>query len=165
MSSNHVLLIKILATCPNPVYVRNYYETLVAHYKGDCGVDLIFSSDVDFENGKVTKCNLGIACEFRTYISDYNNEYTSFESEGFKLYARSSISNTPLMLANSVGIVDPQYRGPIIGAFRAFDNYTANQGDKLIQIVAFDGKPIQVKLVDELSSTVRGDNGFGSTNV
>jgi hypothetical protein len=37
----------------------------------------------------------------------------------FYLYPRSSISKTPLMLANHTGIIDSGYRGNLIGAFRA----------------------------------------------
>jgi len=153
---HHILRLKILDDCPHRCDVGDYYCNLSAHYANDCGVDLIFPHDVFFPSGMVTKANLGIAAEMVS---------ADGVSEGFYLYPRSSISNTPLMLANSVGVIDPQYRGPLIGAFRCFgNNYKVEKGHKLLQIVAFDGKPIKVEIVDELSKTDRGCNGFGSTN-
>lgn len=165
----HLLKIKILDDCPNKEYVRNYYQEKVKKisYKKDCGVDIIFPDDVVFMTNKVTKCNLGISCEF---IPDGQTE-----SGPFRLESRSSISNTPLMLANGAGIFDPEYRGPIIGAFRCHVDrdhpstldefkYQAKKGDRLVQVVAPDMKPISVELVDTLTETERGSNGFGSTN-
>lgn len=151
---SHILQIKVADDCPNMDSVVSYYQTKAKSqsYVDDCGVDLVFPDNVDLMPHAVTKCNMGIACQLN--------------HGPFMLVARSSIANTPLMLANGIGIIDPQYRGPIIGAFRSFSDepYTAKQGDRLLQIVAFDGKPIQVQLVDELTTTQRGANGFGSTN-
>ena len=41
--------------------------------------------------------------------------YTSTQ-RGFWLLPRSSISKTPLRMANSIGLIDPDYRGNIIAA-------------------------------------------------
>jgi len=164
----YTLKIKILDSCPNHTFVEHYYKNIVnsISYGNDCGVDLIFPDDFIFLTNKVNKCNMGIACEM---VDDDNNSYP------YQLIGRSSISNTPLMLANNVGIIDPQYRGPITAAFRCFldkDHVTTNdgiylskKGDRLVQIVAFDGKPIKAIVVDELTETKRGNNGYGSTNV
>jgi dUTP pyrophosphatase len=165
----HILKIKILESCPNKDDVRNFYQNKVdkVSYVGDCGVDLIFPSDEILITNTVTKCGMGIACEF---IPDGQSE-----SGAFDLVARSSISATPLILTNSVGIIDPGYRGEIIAAFRCFIDrnhkttvddfkYLVEKGSRLVQIVAPDRKPIKVLLVDELTQTERGSNGFGSTN-
>src|SRR5437868_5389233 len=110
----HILKIKISSTCPNIEFVREFYQNKVKQisYQRDCGVDLIFPSDEIFITNQVTKCGLGIECEF---IPDGESE-----SGAFDLVARSSISNTPLMLTNCVGIFDPGYRGEVIAAFRCF---------------------------------------------
>lgn len=87
----------------------------------------------------------------------------------FKLYPRSSMgSKTPLRLANSVGVVDSGYRGHLMACVDCHgkENYHISQYDRLLQIVAFSGRPIFVKLVEnhnELGMTIRGDGGFGST--
>lgn len=165
----HVLKIMILPDCPNKDYVENYYKKIdVTSYHQDCGIDIIFPNKIVFNVNKVTKCKMGIACEFLPFGNS--------ESGAFDLVARSSITNTPLMLANCVGIIDPGYRGEIIASFRCFMDkdyketindltFTVEKGQRLVQIVAPDRRPIKVVLVDKLSDTQRGANGFGSTNV
>ena len=84
----------------------------------------------------------------------------------YMLFSRSSISKTPLGLANPPGLIDPEYKGEVK---EAFDNntdkdHTINVGTKLVQIVSFHGGPIDIQIVDELDTTTRGDGGFGSTD-
>lgn len=165
----HLLKINVLATCPNRDFVIDYYQNKVnkISYSDDCGVDLVFPEDVEFITNKVTKANLGIACEFVP---------GNHLSGAFDLVARSSLSATPLMLTNAIGVFDPQYRGPVFVAFRCFVDrdhpstvndfkYLVKQGARLVQIVAPDRMPIQVAVVDELTVTDRNDKGFGSTGV
>lgn len=165
----HLLKIKILDNCPNKEFVKDFYLNKVKNvsYKKDCGIDLIFPQDIILMPNHVKKCGLGIACEF---IPNGDKE-----SGPFDLVPRSSIAATPVMLTNSIGIFDPEYRGEIIAALRCFIDrdhqstiddfsYKITKGTRLVQIVAPDRKPIHVELVDELSSTDRGSNGFGSTN-
>ena len=68
-------------------------------------------------------------------------------------------------MANSIGIIDAGYRGNIKAKVRNFniDKSTFKAGS-YFQIVAYDLKPIKVKLVNELSKTTRNDGSFGSTN-
>ena len=92
---------------------------------------------------------------------------------GFYLYPRSSLSKTPLMLANHVGIVDAGYRGNLIGAFRNilkenFNSiYCIEKDSRLLQICHPSLLPIQVFLVNSVEElgdpTARGCGGFGST--
>lgn len=165
----HLLKIKILDNCPNKDYVYDYYSEKInkTSYNNDCGIDIIFPDDKKFLTNKVTKCGMGISCEF------IPNNLT--ESGPFDLIARSSISNTPLILTNSVGIFDPGYRGEIIVPFRCFIDrehqstvnnfsYVTKKGDRLVQIVSPDRKPIKIEIVQTLSETTRGSNGFGSTD-
>jgi dUTP pyrophosphatase len=103
-----------------------------------------------------------IKCEMR--IFDKNTG--QWTPTGYYSYPRSSISKTPLMLANSVGIIDSGYRGPIIGAFRNVSHtYVVDRYTGLLQICAPDLRPIIVELVGEnfFDNTCRGDGGFGST--
>ena len=88
-------------------------------------------------------------------------------NSGYYLYPRSSISKTPLMMANHVGIIDSGYRGNIIGALRNLDDkkYIIPKQTRLFQICSGDLKPFTVEIVGELSDTSRGSGGFGSTNV
>lgn len=87
---------------------------------------------------------------------------------GFYLYPRSSLSKTPLVLSNHVGIIDSGYRGNLTGAFRNLSNYvyTVNKYDRLLQICHSSLKSFYVVWVDneeEIGVTARGEGGFGST--
>jgi len=169
----HLLRIKILDSCPNKEFVKNYYENVVTklQYQGDAGIDIIFPEDIEFVKNTVTKCHMGIACEFipNGCKPDYHHHGPSTFYGSFDLVPRSSISNTPLGLANSIGIFDAGYRGEVIAAIRCYkpvgeSAYSVKKGDRLVQIISPDRKSIKVQLVTELSKTERQDNGFGSTN-
>ena len=90
---------------------------------------------------------------------------------GFLMFPRSSLSGTPLRLANSVGVIDSGYRGDLIGTFDCLggiDNiFVVNKYDKLLQIVAPGMVPIYVTIVNSDNQlgemTERGAGGFGST--
>ena len=99
---------------------------------------------------------------------DTNKDNLTFSP--FQLYPRSSISKTPLMLANHVGIIDSGYRGNLIGAFRCLSpdkQHTIDKFTRLLQVCHPTLCPIYVVLVEEseLINTERGSGGFGSTGV
>ena len=78
---------------------------------------------------------------------------------------RSSISKTPLRLANSIGLIDAGYRGEIMAAvdnIKSVD-FSVKKGERYFQAVSFDGGAISLEIVTELSVTSRGEGGFGST--
>lgn len=89
------------------------------------------------------------------------------EEVHYRLVPRSSISKTPLMMANSEGIIDRTYRGLLKAPVRNMvfnDAYEITEGTRLFQIVAPDlGHIREVRLVDSLPETQRGEGGFGST--
>lgn len=86
---------------------------------------------------------------------------------GFWLAPRSSISKTPYRLANSLGLIDPTYRGVIKAAFNGQISIPVSEDQvRLCQLVAGDLLPwLDVIVVDELPgpATLRGIGGFGST--
>ena len=122
----------------------------------DSGVDVYVSRPLDIVNPA--------PAERFTLHSEFFCEFAvDGEPSGFKFVPRSSISKTPLMMANSEGIIDSSYRGELLAKVRSDASYTVNEGDRLFQIVAPDFRPIRVELVDSLSETARGESGFGST--
>tara|TARA_B100000678_G_C18207048_1_gene501803 strand:- start:434 stop:916 length:483 start_codon:yes stop_codon:yes gene_type:complete len=146
------LLFMLLKVKPFTDRVKEFYNNHDHFHDGDAGLDLFVIREQTIYSGETSLIHLQIACE-----SEKNKPYF--------LMARSSISKTPLRLCNSVGLIDGGYRGEIIAAV---DNvktvhYTVEPGQRLFQLVAMNGNPIQFELVDELSKTSRGSHGFGST--
>ena len=132
--------------------VRSLYENHGHHHVGDAGLDLFITEPVTVRAGETVALHLGIACE-------------PVNGRAYFLMPRSSVSKTPLRQANSVGLIDGGYRGEIIAVVDNIKNqdYTVDAGDRLFQIVAIDGSPIDFELVETLSETTRGSGGFGST--
>jgi dUTP pyrophosphatase len=81
------------------------------------------------------------------------------------LFPRSSISNSGLILTNSVGVIDSGYRGEIKFRFKHIpDTSFYKVGDRIGQLIIMPYPQIEFEEVQELSSTERGEGGFGSTN-
>ena len=135
--------------------VNHYYSNHKAAYKGDSGIELFFPEDVVCRPNETNIIDLRISCEMET--STYNNC-------SYYVYPRSSISKTPLIMHNSVGIIDSGYRNTIKVAVRNVSNtvYIINKGDRLFQICAPDLGIINLKVTEHLSETDRGA-GFGSS--
>jgi len=82
------------------------------------------------------------------------------------VFPRSSISKTSYMLKNSVGVIDSGYRGSVIIKLREFQEFVLNTyeaGDRVAQIMIIPRPQIELLEVEELSDSVRGEGGFGST--
>ena len=84
------------------------------------------------------------------------------------IFPRSSVTNKDLMLKNSVGIIDSSYRGMISFRFNnvSSDDRTAQIytiGDRVGQMMILPVPTVEFEQVDELSSTERGDGGYGSS--
>jgi dUTP pyrophosphatase len=121
----------------------------------------------------VNKVDFKVKCCAKLYTNG-KARYTPFYT-----YSRSSISKTPLRLANNQGIIDAGYRGNLIGMFDCLPAETQNDSDdkefdwymdkysRLLQICAPGLVPIYVNIVNSLEelgpTTSRGEGGFGST--
>jgi dUTP pyrophosphatase len=89
------------------------------------------------------------------------------------LFPRSSITKTNMMLGNSVGVIDSDYRGEIMFRFKVLEDsrnvfkYTKiyKQGEKVGQLLLVAAPKLEVEEVKDLEETERGDGGFGSTGV
>lgn len=82
------------------------------------------------------------------------------------VFARSGLAcKKGIAPRNKVGVIDSDYRGEIIVALynQSEDSFTVNPGDRIAQIVFMPYYQANFALVDELSDTVRGEDGFGST--
>jgi hypothetical protein len=121
----------------------------------------------------VNKVDFKVKCCAKLYTNG-KARYTPFYT-----YSRSSISKTPLRLANNQGIIDAGYRGNLIGMFDClvssdesinseYDWYM-DKYSRLLQICAPGLVPIYVNVVNTIEelgpSTSRGQGGFGSTGI
>ncbi|MBQ8380921.1 MAG: dUTP diphosphatase [Clostridia bacterium] len=82
------------------------------------------------------------------------------------IFARSGLaSKKGLAPANKVGVVDPDYRGEFMVALHNHtdEEKTVEDGERIAQLVIVPFITADFELSDELSDTVRGEGGFGST--
>jgi dUTP pyrophosphatase len=140
------------------VFGADYEERVKLHNAsvGNSGFDLILTKSM-------TVCHVaklaptGICAEM---IEDDGS------SGGYFLVPRSSIYKHLVCQHNSVGIIDPGYRGEIkvpIRSTRPTGWTSIHEGTRLFQLVHPSLKPFQVEIVEVLSETVRGTKRFGSS--
>ena len=125
--------------------------------RGDAGLDLYCPGNLEILPGQ-TKCiDFKIQCEG---LSD-----SDARNVCYYLYPRSSISKTPFRLANSVGIIDAGYRGNLMAMVdnTSKEVQTIQKGTRLFQICGRYLETIHLELVEVLSDSDRGNDGFGST--
>lgn len=82
------------------------------------------------------------------------------------IYARSGLaSKKGLAPANKVGVVDADYRGEVMVPLYNHSNKAAviENGERIAQLVITPFLTADFVVSDELSDTVRGEGGFGST--
>ena len=82
------------------------------------------------------------------------------------VYARSGLAcKQDLAPANKVGVIDCDYRGEILVALHNHgkETRTVESGDRIAQLVVAPVLHAEFEEADELSATVRGAGGFGST--
>lgn len=118
--------------------------------KGDAGLDLTAVSKTYEKNGGVVTYGTGLAFEI---------------PEGYVglVFPRSSIVNKDLTLSNSVGVIDSGYRGEVTLKFRLDGGGEYEVGDRVGQIIIMPYPYVNLVESKELSSSERGEGGYGST--
>ena len=147
----------------------------------DSGFDLFIPKNDMEEDGSwvigpfETRC-ISLKVKLRMTIIHFENDKKQNEninsncvpSLPYCIYSRSSISKTPLMLANGVGIMDAGYRGECKVALKNISNseYVIQPYTRLVQACRPDLAPFGVRIVnEEFDTTARGSGGFGSTGL
>ena len=124
-----------------------------------------------------SKNDIGFDLTILKKIKDINSNTSMYDSfistkppDGFyfEIVPRSSLSKTGYILTNSIGIIDPDYRGTIKVVLTKICNDAPELElpNKRFQLIPrFNvSKELQIMIVDELDDTERGDGGFGSTD-
>ena len=131
--------------------------------RGDSGTDLRFPADVKIppartSGGLPTLVNLQIRA--RCLV-----DHPDGEGRRYKPYmiVPRSISRTPLSLANSVGIVDAGYQGPLQVSLRnhSHEPFTIRRATPTSS--SFDPTSSRRAYSWSAKATSRGEGGFGST--
>ena len=84
------------------------------------------------------------------------------------LFARSGLAvKHGITLANTVGVIDQDYRGEIKVALinHGGEPYTVSPGERIAQMMFVRFAQAQFLPADELDETERGEGGFGHTGV
>jgi len=121
--------------------------------KGSACFDLYSCEDFVMSNGHFQSVRTGLIFEI---------------PKGYhvKIYSRSGISKRGIIIPNSPGIVDSDYRGEItVMLYGLFvkGHEIFQVGHRIAQAELVQGTPAEFKVVSSLSDTERGTKGFGST--
>ena len=124
-------------------------------HDSDAGADVYSVDTITVEPGKTVLVSTGIRTEIPL----------GYE---IQLRPRSGMSaKTPMRIANSPATIDANFRGVIKVIMHNTGNepYTINTGDRIAQMVIMPVPMIEWEEVNELSSSDRGEGGYGSTGV
>jgi dUTP pyrophosphatase len=146
--------------------VKQMYSNHSTYHEGDSGLDLFIIEDQIIPAGETKLVDLGISCQLKGY--KFSSTYTKLEKYfSYNMYSRSSISKTPLRLANGVGLCDAGYLGPLKAALHntGTTDFTIKKGERYVQLARPDLGEISFELVESLRETSRSTGGFGSTGI
>ena len=164
----------------------NKHNNKLNQFHADSGFDLLNPESRQFQPGSLSnKFGLGVKISLMQHAADYvrdpENDTSGLQPVlrvqplPYQLLPRSSTgAKTNLRLSNSVGVIDSGYRGELCALVDCFgdvhhsptDQVRLEKGNRNFQLVAYNGFPIHVNLVDnesDLGNTERGEGGFGST--
>lgn len=122
--------------------------------EGSAGMDIRSAEDnvIVFGDTRVIRTGLCVAVP-RGFLLDVRT--------------RSGHAKQGVVVTNSPGLVDSDYRGEIMVIMTnngAFD-FSINRGDRIAQLVLLPSPAVEVIEVEALDATERGENGLGSTGV
>lgn len=148
-------------------HITNHNTEMISNEFPNSGFDLMLLQDVKFTMPFTTVLvDLGLKME----MYHRNPALGRYDSTAFHMLPRSSLSKTPLIQSNHVGVIDSGYRGNLKVPLRflpesGIESYTTEAKSRLVQVCHPSLCPIYVVLMEEndLSSSSRGSGGFGST--
>lgn len=164
------------------------HNNKLSQFHADSGFDLLNPESRQFQPGSLSnKFGLGVKISLMQHAADYVRDPENdtgglqpvlrVQPLPYQLLPRSSTgAKTNLRLSNSVGVIDSGYRGELCALVDCFgdvhhtyltaDKVRLEKGNRNFQIVAYNGFPIHVNLVNsesDLGGSERGEDGFGST--
>lgn len=137
--------------------VKLMEEAMIPKYAhlDDSGMDLFSIEEKEIKSGEVSLIKTGISIELPK-----NTEAQIRPRSGLALKNGITVLNTP-------GTIDEGYRGEIciILINHSKTTFKIEKNMKIAQMVIMPVLKPEIKIVNNLSETERGDNGFGSTGI
>lgn len=118
----------------------------------DAGWDLRAAEDYDIYPGKNETIQTGVKLAIpKGYVG--------------LLIPRSSTGSNGLILRNTVGVIDADYRGYIMCRIRntSGGNMFIQKYERFVQLLILPVPKLNTMVVDELPDTERGEDGFGAS--
>lgn len=134
----------------NVKYISENTKELKMPREGDLGIDVYASEDVVLQEGKFQYVHTGVAIGI---------------PKGFALSVRDR-SSLAKHFHTMAGVIDSSYTGEIlIAVFPHSHGYKISKGDKIAQLIIEEdlNYKFEIRKVEELEKTDRGNSGFGST--
>lgn len=122
---------------------------------GDACLDIRSDENALIKAKSFAVVGTGVACDVPS----------EFEMQ---LRARSGLAaKNGVGLVNGIGTIDENYRGEIKAILFNFgdEDFKIEKGDRIAQICFFKTTKIKPIKADEISSTNRGEGGFGSSGI
>lgn len=141
------------------VKIINKSNNVLPEYQtsGAAGMDIraFVPSDIKIKPGEVKLVPTGLYLEI---------------PKGYEIQvrARSGLAlKNSIGVANGIGTIDSDYRGELCVILVNFgqNEFVVKNGDRIAQMVLNKYEPIEFVVNEELSSTERGEGGFGSSGV
>ncbi|MBK9143113.1 MAG: dUTP diphosphatase [Candidatus Melainabacteria bacterium] len=122
---------------------------------GSAGLDLTLASELEVVIGAGDRARLptGIKVEIP---SGYEGQ----------VRARSGLADRAgISLTNCIGTIDSDYRGEVMVLIinHGKEPYTFKPGERIAQLVVMPVPQVEIEVVEAVSSSSRGEGGFGST--
>lgn len=121
----------------------------------DVGYDMYSDLDACVLPGKMTAIPTGIGLELPVGLAGM-------------IFPRSGLAwKHGITVLNSPGLIDPGYRGEIVVMLQNHgkDKFHVNRGDRIAQMVFMCYADVDFYEEDDLSDSLRGGRGLGSTGV
>lgn len=122
-------------------------------HEGDSGMDLVALDGRQLFPGQPVIFDCGIAVELPV----------GYEAQ---VRARSSLASQSIITCGGLGTIDSGYRGPIKVSLMLCNpngRWQVSRGDRIAQLVIAPVMRVEFVEANELSDTVRGTQGFGSS--
>lgn len=146
---------------------KSLYQNHTTFHDGDAGLDLFITEDVAIPPHSTVLVDLGVQCQSRSFdwCIWHWLKGAFYRYHSYWLVPRSSIYKTPLIMQNSIGLIDRGYTGTLkVPLYNTSEQFVKLQrGERYVQLVNGDLSSVHFTLVDSLRDTSRGAGGFGST--